>query len=461
MHLPRRPSFSIITERARKKKGKELLFLLFVLEAAFGGFYVVITRGLTPIFLVSTGYGLRDLLLLNSFAGLLALLMALILYKKAVLVPSKKKLLFFHVLERIMWLAIPFAAYSTESETIVYSLAVASTIPTGVFLNQFFLVSFPEAEYKRLVAQRTISGSIASIIAQVIMVITLAVGEPGTKYIALYIIAFMLGLVASIIMAIAPLEEREIPKIFEKEEEAEVKAVNVYLLLVVLLSSSSLLSIAWVPRIMRDLNAPDYLAALLGFIQTLSNIFSSLYWVRKGITSYRYAIILLSTIPILVYITPFPLAHLGIAVIYSFSLVGTNLYVSIAYAGLVKKLGVTRAGILLSTAGAMATMIAGFTGYLVAETTMLVFIAASLYGFLGLGIALTTIPELAIVPPSYTRLYSRILYQSSITSYSFILFTMEETARTALRFTILVLALIILFIIYRTLYYIIMLTSGG
>ena len=89
------------------------------------------------------------------------------------------------------------------------------------------------------------------------------------------------------------------------------------------------------------------------------------------------------------------------------------------------------------------------------------FISASIYGLAGLAVALITIPELAIVPPSYTRLYSRILYQSSITSYTFILFTMEETARTALRFTILVLALIVLFIIYRTLYYIIVLTSGG
>jgi hypothetical protein len=50
------------------------IFWIMVFEAFFGGFYVTITRGLTPIFLISTGYNARDLLLINGFAGLASLL---------------------------------------------------------------------------------------------------------------------------------------------------------------------------------------------------------------------------------------------------------------------------------------------------------------------------------------------------------------------------------------------------
>ena len=62
--------------RERKGKAEEWAFLLFVLEAVSGGFYVIISRGITPIFLVASGYMLRDLLLLNVFAGLLSLFVA-------------------------------------------------------------------------------------------------------------------------------------------------------------------------------------------------------------------------------------------------------------------------------------------------------------------------------------------------------------------------------------------------
>ena len=51
-------------------------FWIMVFEAFFGEFYFIITRSLTPIFLVNIGYSLGDLLLLNAFAGLLSLLIA-------------------------------------------------------------------------------------------------------------------------------------------------------------------------------------------------------------------------------------------------------------------------------------------------------------------------------------------------------------------------------------------------
>ena len=449
--------------RERKSKASEWAFLIFVLEAFSGGFYVIISRGVTPIFLVASGYVLRDLLLLNVFAGLLSLLVALFLYRSMAYRVARRnikaRIIAAMLIERVFWFTIPWGV-GGDYLIVLYALALASTIPTGVYLNIAFFTFFDEQRYRRLIAYRTMASSIASIVGQVIMITILAVGEPPWKYITLYTIAFSVGLISIALVSLAPLQRIEL-RITEKvEEEAEIHAGNIYLLLVALLASANLLSISWIPRLMRDLGAPDYFAASIGFIQTITNIFASMFWVRKRITSYRYAIILLATIPVLVSITPLPLAHLGIAVLYSFAFVGTNFYAGITYASIVRRLGAPKASILLSSASALAIVLAGLVGYLLVFSTLLVFLAASVFSLIGLTIALTALPELAILPPSYTRLYSRVLYQSSITSYNFILFTVGETARATLKFTILVVGVIILFIIYRTLYYLVILTGG-
>ncbi len=449
--------------RERKSKASEWAFLLFVLEAFSGGFYVIISRGVTPIFLVASGYVLRDLLLLNVFAGLLSLLVALFLYRSMAYRVARRnikaRIIAAMLIERVFWFTIPWGV-GGDYLIVLYALALASTIPTGVYLNIAFFTFFDEQRYRRLIAYRTMASSIASIVGQVIMITILAVGEPPWKYITLYTIAFSVGLISIALVSLAPLRRIELRIVRKVEEEAEIHAGNIYLLLVALLASSNLLSISWIPRLMRDLGAPDYLAASIGFIQTITNIFASMFWVRRRIASYRYAIILLATIPVLVSITPLPLAHLGIAMLYSFAFVGANFYAGITYASIVKRLGAPKASILLSSASALAIVLAGLVGYLLVFSTLLVFLAASIFSLIGLTIALIALPELAILPPSYTRLYSRVLYQSSITSYNFVLFTVSETARATLKFTILVVGVIILFVIYRTLYYLVILTGG-
>ncbi|MCD6300540.1 MAG: hypothetical protein J7L82_00535, partial [Staphylothermus sp.] len=58
----------------------DLSSLMFILEAFFGGFYVAITRGITPIFLVTIGYDVKDLMLLNGLGSLFALLLIIVIY---------------------------------------------------------------------------------------------------------------------------------------------------------------------------------------------------------------------------------------------------------------------------------------------------------------------------------------------------------------------------------------------
>ncbi len=436
-------------------------FWIMVFEAFFGGFYVIITRSLTPIFLVSTGYSLSDLLLLNAFAGLLSLLIAQglknIRYSG---IDIRGPLLISHILERILWCSIPFFASDRLLIIIIYGCAMLVSVPTSFFLGLSFFSLFNNGLYRKLLSYRTIMFSTANILGQIIMIFVLAFIAEPYKYFMLYYIAFTVGIVASLIITLSPQIKAVMPERLESGTEEEIKAINIYLLLILLLSASNLLSISWVPRIMIDLGAPDYFAALIGFTQTLANIVMSMFWIRQSYTKYRYAIIGLALAPLLVFMANNPYYHIPIAVLYSFSLVGTNFFASFVFSTVVHKIGAPKASILLSSSNAFALMIASSIGYFLSPIPFLVFLLACIFGFIGLVVALTAIPELALLPPSYTRVYSRTLYMTSIASYNFIVFTVSETVKTTIKLLALIFALILLFIIYRTIYYIIVLSGG-
>ena len=139
-------------------------FLTLSLEAVFGGFYVSISRVVTPVFLVSQlGLDLPGLLAVNAFAGALSLGMSAILYRflKRREHGIRWRLVAALTVERILWFLIPFSASSIIPLTIVYGLAVASAVPSGIFLYSAFLSFFGEEPYRKLIALRTIGTSIA------------------------------------------------------------------------------------------------------------------------------------------------------------------------------------------------------------------------------------------------------------------------------------------------------------
>ncbi len=345
----------------------------------------------------------------------------------------------------------------------IYAIAVAFPLFPSTLINLISLAYFGEEEYRKLVSYRIIASSVASISAQILLVLTLFVGKGFWKFAMLYTIAFLVGLVSVAIALLIPVVEISLNALIATkiEEEAEIKASTMYLLQVLLLASTNLLGIAWIPRLMIDFNTPDYFAALIGLIQMLSSAFASVFWLRRKIASYRYAITLLSLAPLMVYFVKEPYLHLGIAVLYSFSLVGTNLYVSAGFAHIVKRLGVIRASALLSSANALAMILGTTIGNAVSSYRALVFTAASIFGLIGLAIAFTAIPEFAIISPTHTKLYARILHALSITSYNYVMFSIIETAKTALKLIGLTITMIILFVIYRMLYYMTMLVGGG
>ncbi len=434
-------------------------FWLLILEALSGGFFVSISRSLLPILLVNSGYSLQDILAFNALSGLMALIVSKIVHVRARPGKAKTRLLVVHILERLLWFSIPFMASFTYILPFIVGLAWTSSFMTGIYLNALFFTSFERETYRKLIGYRMIAGSVSSIIGQIVLVIVLAAIKSYVRYLVLYAISFLGGLAGTILIALShatPILER--PR--RSTEEIEIKATSTLLLLVMLFTVTNLVSIAWVPRLIKQLHAPDYFVGLIWLIQTFTNIFASMFWSRLDIRLYRYAIVGLAFTPILIIIINYPLLHLGIAAVYSFSIVGTNLFAGLAYSSIVKKLGVIRASIMLTTANALSMLIGGLIGAFLAFNYVLVFITASMFSITGLLIALTTIPELAIISPVYVRMYSRILYMTSMTSYNFMVFVTREAAKTVLKLIAFVLAFILLFIIYRTIYYLQMLTGG-
>ncbi len=453
-----------VPDEIREKGSLRTAFILLSLEAVFGGFYLSVSRAVTPIFFVSqVGLGLKELMAFNAVAGGIALTVSGILYGflKRKEAGVKWRLVTALFVERLMWFLIPVMAWGEVPLALTYGLAIAASVPSGIFLYSVFLTFFEERVYRKLIAFRTMGSSAASIIGQLTVLTVLAFGSGSMKYWLLYLIAFSVSLVSILLVLLSPLSGVRIRRPSSVEEESDVEAVNTFLLLMLLLTGANLLSISWVPRLIKGLGSPDYFPALISFTQTLTAIGASLFWSGRSLRAHRYAILLLALTPPLVYGIYVPEAHVGIAALYSFSFIGANLYVSAAYSRVVKGLGVLKASTLLTSGNSAALLIGSLLGYALSYSEVAVFAAASATVASALAIALTTVQELAVVPKHYSKLYSKILYTSSLAGYNFIVITAEKTAKTTLRVTALLITLGILFIIYRTLYYIILLSRGG
>ena len=444
-----------------KKEG--LLITSFVLEAFIASFYVVITRSLTPIFLISVGLNINDLLMLNIVAYIFALILAYVLYKYGEFLKSnvKFKLLLVHGLERIFWGIIPLAVIlSPIALYIDYIIAVALTIPTSIFINIIFFTEFNDKDLRRLLTRRGALGAVSNVIGQVAIVIVLASMVDPSKYLYLYLVAMFIGFVSTLLLIPAPIPSKIIER--RKEiviEEVSVKVVNVFLFLTALLASGAILGVVWAPYLMKTLKAPDYLAATLGLIQTVATIGSSIFWGGKPYKVYKYAIFLNSIIPISIALTFRAEIHLAIAAIYAFAYTGSNFLASFIYGELSKSIEIIKTPTMLVAANSLAQVFGLSIAYMMGQNTMYMFLTAATLSIIASLIALITIPEIAIPPERYVRAYSRILYRSSLSSYNFTMFTLKSTAILTIKLLGLSFIFLILYIIYRTLYYIIMIAS--
>ncbi len=443
----------------------ENLHLLFVFEAFISSFYIVITRGLTPIFLVSIGFGLREILLLNVVAYVCALGVAGLIKRVSESLRGRLKIyiLFSHALERVLWGTIPFlATISKLLMCIDYVLAVSMTIPTTTLLYALFYSRFDERGLRSLLSRRGAFGAVSNILGQIMVVSVLISVESPLKYLRLYSTAMMVGLSATLLLAVSPLPGTVGRVRRRNVEEANVKIVDVFVFLALLLSSGSLLGIAWAPYLMTSLGAPDYMAASLGLVQTISTMLSSLFWGGRPYRVYKLAIMLSSLVPLSVMMLENPFMHLGIVAVYAFSYTGSNFLASLIYGSMSREESdPLQASTALASAASLAQVIGSSAALLVCGETRLLFLVASVLSLFATVVALTTIPEVAVVREENVRLYSRILYNMSVSSYHFTIFTLRSAAVLAVKLLGITAVGVLLYIIYRTLYYVTIILHGG
>ncbi len=436
-----------------------------VLESFISSFYVAVTRGLTPIFLVAVGFDLKSILLLNITAYILALATSYVLwsFKSRLSGCLKRNLILFHALEKIAWCSIPLsAALSRTLLYIDYMIAVALTIPTTTLIYALIYGCFDDSGLRYTVSRRAAFGASSNILGQLTVILVLASSTSPVKYLKLYTTALVVGLSATALLASSGFKNPSFIRSGGYESsEASVRIVDVFVFLSLLLSSGSLLGVAWAPYLMTRLKAPDYIAACLGLIQNASSMISSLYWSGKSLNTYRVAITVSAVTPALVMLANSPEANLALASLYAFSYTGSNFLASIIYGESSRSLGdPVRASISLASAASLSQVIGSLLALSLSSLYHGIFIASSILSLLALAVAFTSIPEVSVVPSYTARVYARVLYNVSVSSYNFTLFTLRSSFKLAINLLGITCVFILLYILYKMVYYITILTGG-
>lgn len=420
-------------------RGKSL-----VMEALTAGFYVNITRSLAPIYLAVVGYDVLEIVKLNAKAYLFATLLAYVVYKcrHIFLKNPKKYLIIFHALERIFWGLIPLSYYLNILPAF-YTLAICFTVPTSALIN-VAIFSLDERDAKKTLALRNSLGAFSNILGSITSLIVLYTLSGYEKYTYLYALASAVGFTSTVVLLFADIGHVRLREI---EEELKVKSVNVLLFLLLVTSSSAIIGSTWTPHLVSDLKVEDYFAMLISFLQTTTSIFAPLFWSGRSYRTYRFAVVLASAVPFMIYTVNIPILHLFIAIIYTFAFNGTNMLASFICAEIKG-----REVPFLLTAVTTLSQFFGMIVAIIVGTFHFMMISASLLLLSALILSLLAIPEISI-DVERARLYSRIVYNLTISGYSFSTTLARETTLLAIRLTVVSLSVILIIFIYRVAYY--------
>ena len=431
---------------------------MLVAEAGAAGFYIAITRGLAPVLLAFLGLGVDDVMLVVLIAYAVALSVLVVLRGRGIR-RLRRSLVLLHGLERVVWGLLPLAALLGAVATIlVYSLAVSLATVTGLLITTTIFSVFDEKGARRVIAHRSAASAASNILGQLVAIIVLAAMHTYSKYIYLYLLASGVGLVATAILALSRLPLPSSVGAARTSIGGEEEAVSgtVFLYMVAYMASAAVLAAAWAPYMIHVLGAPDYLAAGLGFVQMVTSIAASLYWLRVPYPVYKYAVLALPWIPVAIAASRTPVLHLGLASIYAFSATGANLLASFLYADLSRRLGAFASSTRVAMAAATAQVV-GLSTALAASRLGLwaVFASSAAYAALAAFIALYSLPEIALVPREQAVVHARRLYMVTSAALGFVIVVSKRAIILALRVLALVLALSILLFTYRLLYYLV------
>ena len=317
-------------------------------------------------------------------------------------------------------------------------------------MNLLIYGSFSEKDIKDITAKRMASFGITSILGFALAMILVAFLPPDLKFIYIYVLGAMIGLLCTFtvaLMKMSHVEGMEVPKGLKQPEK--LFSTSSYFL--VILASGNLLGIIWVPYLMDILHAPDYLTVAMFLAGTSASVAASLFWKGRSFKSLRNSVFLDGAAPALALAVPIPLAHPAIFSLSSFMYTGANFIGSFLYARYNEWLGAIRSSILLVVILNLAQALVAPVGILISDF-FYIFIIVIIIKVIAISFVLFIIPEVAVIPEETARTYSFMLYTNSSTGYRVSVELSKETIMTTLRLAGFFLVLLLVYIIYRTLF---------
>ncbi|MDW8021387.1 MAG: hypothetical protein RMI78_01990, partial [Nitrososphaerota archaeon] len=259
------------------------LKLLLVLEMAFAGIYLALTRNLLVIYMTSIGFDVSQMSLMIIAAMVAPSIISIILYKHPIFLTKnvKLKLVVFHALERVFWIPM---AFFRDLITIGFCYTVISTSSTivGCLTNLLIYSSFDENGVRDVTGKRTAAFNVTSVIGSTGATILLAALTTGDKFNIIFMLGSTIGLLSTVMLLFINMEHLEGVRIPNRIKRPE-QMFSISSFFLTFLTSGNLFGIFWAPYLMRVLNAPDYLAAAMNLVSTISSVFGSIAWAKRSL----------------------------------------------------------------------------------------------------------------------------------------------------------------------------------
>ncbi len=421
------------------------LRIALILEAFLAYIYVSLTNGVFLAYLASLGYGAGDMSVVIMASSLPPVLIGYLFFKKpSLFLPTtKKKLLAVHAGERLVWLAIPLLP-SFEGLAAIYLVKNLFSSLISLHMNNLIYGAFDEIGIRDVTSKRSSLASISSIIGYFLATVFLTAGMEG--FIKAFVYGSLVGLASTLLMA---LPEIEVPFKRLAAIRAVEKVYSVSLYQVLYLASANLLSILWASIMVKGLGLEGYWVALVSLVGTVTTIFASLFWGKRGFRHYRYSLALDAATPFLVLVAGSPYAHLA-ASAYS-SMFGTGSYFlgGFLYARYLGDMGPAVASSLLMALGGAGQLLGSLIGSVGKEDYAILAAAVVVFRLAALLVAFLAIPEVAVVPDHMARNYAGTLYDVSVLGYRVTVEISREAVMTTVRIAVLTACLAVLYVIYR------------
>lgn len=422
---------------------------ILIAESVFAGAYASLTSGLFGVFLASVGQGVEGASTVLFASVIVSIPIGLLLRRHPSFLRSrtKLKLTAFHALEICTWPVISLT-HNALWISVLYSIYRTFSFLTGILLTFIVYGSLAEDQIRDVTAKRSAASGVSIILGFGLGVFLLAFLPIEGKFTYVFSLGAILGLFSTLLalfLDLSHLEKAQFPEVTAQPE----KVFTASSFFLVLLASGNLLGIVWTPYIMHHLHGPDFLAASMALVGTISSMIASLTWSNKSFKVLRVGLALNALGPILILVTPWPTLHVPIRAYTSFVFTGANFVGTFLFAKYNEWLGAVKSSVLLIILANIAQLVAASLGILIKENYLIAFSLLFAIDVAATVLAVLAIPEVAIVPEDMARTYSRALYISSLLGYRMAIEYSRETVVGTLRLLACFLTISLLYLIYR------------